>query len=62
MDKNIKRLMDLDVKTGDRVDLGNEIGVLKVKSVNADGTVTCGSGFGKKYPASKIKNVIKKRG
>jgi len=54
--------MDLDVKTGDRVDLGNEIGVLKVKSVNADGTVTCGSGFGKKYPASKIKNVIKKRG
>lgn len=60
MDKNVDRLTKLRVKTGDRVDLGNEIGVFIVKQVNADGTVSCGEGFGKRYPASMIKNVIKK--
>lgn len=62
MDKNVDRLVKLGVKTGDRVDLGNEVGVFIVKQVNADGTVTCGEGFGKRYPAAIIKNVIKKKG
>lgn len=61
MDKNVDRLTKLGVKTGDRVDLGNEVGVFIVKQVNADGTVSCGAGFGKRYPASMIKNVIKKK-
>ena len=61
MDKNVDRLTKLGVKTGDRVDLGNEVGVFIVKQVNADGTVSCGDGFGKRYPASMIKDVIKKK-
>jgi len=59
MDKNINKLKSLNVKSGDRVDLGNEIGVFKVKKINVDGTITCGEGFGKRYPASLIKKVIK---